>query len=134
MDAVRTVRTRARHDVAALDESLVPSTRALRDVRVAALTRHAPGVVRRAMRDEGSLRPWWDRSPLLILAAPLVLAYAIVFGDPGVGLIGAALLGWGVLAEPRLNRRERIERQQLLTVYRNTVADALVERAHRLAR
>ncbi len=134
MDAVRAVRTRARHDVAALDESLVPSTRALRDVRVAALTRHAPGVVARAMRDEGSLRPWWDRSPLLILVSPLVLAYAVVFGDPSVGLAGVALLAWGILSEPRFSRRERVEREHLLTVYRNTAADELVERAHRLAR
>ena len=134
MDAVRAVRTRARHDVASLDDALVPATRMLRDVRVAALTRRAPGVVRRAMRSDGSLRPWWDRSPVLLLVAPWVLVYAAVFADAVVALGGAVLLGWGLLTEPRWNRAERAERHELLRVYRNTVADELDARAHRLAR
>ncbi|WP_084830259.1 hypothetical protein [Demequina rhizosphaerae] len=76
MDADRAVEERARRRVAALDNVDVPSVRDLRDFEVQLLVRRGRRVVRRVMREAGMLRPWWERSPLLVLVVPLTLAYA----------------------------------------------------------
>ncbi|WP_062303810.1 hypothetical protein [Demequina subtropica] len=131
MDAVLIIQERARHDVAALDPVDVPSIRGLRDIRLAALMRHARRQIRHAMRDEGALRPWWERSPLLILVAPLLLTWAAVFHNGTALFVGFVAVAWGIASEPRVNRAERREYARLMTAYRNAAADALDARADR---
>ncbi|WP_062521097.1 hypothetical protein [Demequina silvatica] len=125
MDAERAVQARARHDVAALTGAFMPTTRVMRDIQLASLMRHGRRAVTRIMREAGLLRAWWARSPLLILVAPLTLTYAAVFGNALMFIAGGALLIWGGMSEPRLNRAERQERRLLLLAYRNAAADAL---------
>ncbi|WP_062315958.1 hypothetical protein [Demequina maris] len=134
MDADRAVEERARRRVAALDNVDVPSVRDLRDFEVQVLVRRGRRVVRRVMREAGLLRPWWERSPLLVLVVPLTLAYAAVFADAMVLFIGGVLLAWGLAAEPRVNRAEGRELARLLRIYRNAVANALDARADERAR
>ncbi|WP_062385317.1 hypothetical protein [Demequina iriomotensis] len=131
MDALLAVQERARRDVAALDPVDVPSIRDLRDVRLASLVRRAGRIVRHEMREEGALRPWWERSPLLILAVPLALAWGGLFADVMVLFLGGVLLVWALVSEPRLNRGERREFHRLMRAYRNAAADALDARADR---
>ncbi|WP_062378513.1 hypothetical protein [Demequina pelophila] len=125
MDAAAVVEERARADVAALGRTAMSTVRALQDFKVEALTRRAPRFVRGVMREAGLLRPWWDRTPVLMLVAPLTLALAWVFMSPPLLLVGAGALAWGVAAEPRLNRAERREYERLLHAYRYAAAEAL---------
>ncbi len=133
MDVVLAVQARARQDVAALGPRSVPPTRAARDIRLAALMPRGKRRVKREMRAAGLLRPWWDRAPLLMLVAPLVLAYGLVFREGGAIFLGLLVALCGAAWEPRMNRSERRECAFLVIEYRNAAADALDARGDGLA-
>lgn len=129
MDLVREVRARARRDVADLDGVHVHALRHLRDLELAALMRRAPRFVRRVMRRHGLLRPWWERSPLLIVVGPLMVTVAVMFANPLAFVVGVALVMTGFVTEPRMGRAERREERELTRAYRHAAADALDARA-----
>ncbi|WP_042212738.1 hypothetical protein [Demequina mangrovi] len=133
MDAALAMQERARRDVDALRLCDVPSVRELRDLRLATLSRHARRLARRTMRAEGTLRPWYARSPVLMVALPLALAWGVLFTSIPAFFLAVVVLAWGLTSEPRLSRAERVEYTRVMTAYRNAAADALDARADRKA-
>ncbi|WP_082104500.1 hypothetical protein [Demequina soli] len=125
MDAGDAVARRARNDVGRLNAADVPAVRMVRDLWLGELVRRSQRKVLRIMRECALVRPWWERSPVLVLVAPLVLTWAVVLSSGGAAVLATALIAWAAVAEPRLNRAERRDLALLLRAYRNAAADAL---------